>query len=83
MPQHLAISTDIQHYTLKFTNTKTASITFSVPFDRVPAVQLTMEDSGVFPIYKQLVTKTNAKFRVKTKFSGSIEVTVISRGRNV
>ncbi len=83
MPQHLSIGTDVQHYTLTFTNCKTANITFVIPFDRVPAVQLTMEDSGVFPVYKQIVTKTGAKFRVKTKFTGSIEVTVISRGRNV
>jgi len=83
MPQHLAISTDVQHYTVTFSNTKTASITFSIPFDRVPAVQLTMEDSGIFPVYKQIVTKTQAKFRVKTKFTGSVEVTVLSRGRNV
>lgn len=82
MPQHLAISTDVQHYTLDFRNTRTATITFVVPFDRVPAVQLTMEDSGIFPIYKQSVTKTGATFRVKTKFTGSIEITVVSRGRN-
>ena len=83
MPQHLAISTDVQHYTLEFRNTRTAMVTFTIPFDRIPSVQLTMEDSGNFPVYKQSVTKTGAKFRVKTKFTGSIEITVVSRGRNV
>lgn len=83
MPQHLAMGTDVQHYTVSFNNTKTVDLVFTSAFDRVPSIQLTMDDSGIVPVYKRVPTKEGCKIKFKTPWTGSVEVTAISRGRNV
>lgn len=79
MPKHYALNTNLQHYTVKFENTKVSKLTFDTSFSKPPMVQVTPNDSGTFPIYKTGVTSTGVKIRCKTAWSGEVDVEVIER----
>lgn len=79
MPKHFGLGENVQHKTAIFENTKVVKVVFDKVFDRVPSVQLTMNDSGNVPAYKTNVKKDSCKVRLKNRWTGSIEVTAMER----
>lgn len=79
MPKHYSIGQNMQHYTVKFDNTKTVTLTFDQVFVKKPMVHLTPNDSGVFPVYKTDVTTSNVKIRFKTAWTGEVDVVAMER----
>jgi len=77
--KHYAIDKNVKRYTVYFDNTKTVTLNFDVAFPQPPIVQVTSDDSGNFPIYKQKVTTTSCKLKFKTKWTGTVEVLVMER----
>ena len=77
--KHYAAGSNVQHYTVQFDNTKTATLTFDSAFSKKPMIQLTMNDSGNVPVYKTNVTTSSVKIRFKTKWTGEVDVVAMAR----
>jgi hypothetical protein len=79
MPKHYAIDANVSQYTVYFDNTKTVTLTFPTPYARPPMIQLTMNDSGVAPVYKTTITTTSCQIKFKSNWTGEVDVLVMER----
>ena len=73
------VGVNFQSGTIAMTNSKKAIIIFSVPFNKVPRVTLTLLDNSQAPSYSTGVSKTGFIINMPTPFTGSIEFIALER----
>lgn len=66
--------TKSQVVSLQFRGTKVASVTWPIPFTRIPSVSLTLGDASSQPPYKLAATKTGVAVRFSNAYTGSVEI---------
>lgn len=73
MPKHYAQDVNVQSGMIDFAGTKTASVTFPVPFPtRLPSVSLTLDDMSAGPPYKLSVTRLGFVVKFQNPYTGSV-----------
>lgn len=73
----IMLNSNFISHKVQFNNTKTARLTFPNEYTQVPHIQLTMEDSGNVPVFRQKITTKYVKIALKQRWTGTISVLVI------
>ena len=79
MPRHYCVGENFISGTAYFNNTKTAKVTFSKSFDKIPFISLTLSDNGSVPLYKQTVTKTSLIIAMNVSWTGYCDWSAMER----
>jgi len=74
-----ALGQNVQHKTATFNNTKSVTIYFDKPFKRKPSVNASFSNSSETPVWKPKITKTFCRVRLKQKWTGDVELTIMER----
>lgn len=76
-PRHYAIGANVRHGEVAFSKTKKKKVKFATPFDRIPAVQLTLGDASAQPPHRISVSKTHFWIRFTNKYTGPVSWTAM------
>lgn len=79
MPKHLAIDINILSGTAIFNNVKSVNVSYGKTFELIPIVNLSLNDTTSVPAYKMNVTNTGFTIMFQTKYTGSVDWSVIER----
>lgn len=74
MPRHYAIGINVQPYRVYFSGVKTMTVVFVRPFQTVPSINVTLEDSSTSPAWKTAVTQNGCTIKFQTSYTGWVAV---------
>ena len=73
MPEHLAIGKNIHIGQEAFVNQKTKNVIFPVPFENIPAIDISVDNNSIAVPYRINITTAGFTIKFQINYTGNVE----------